>query len=104
MTFKPSTWFPIATVLAVVNVGAAWFTLGGLHAMTHAALGLGFGLWAQRLYAAQRERALPDGIEDLELEMNRLRQELGETQERVDFAERMLTQQSERERVPRNPA
>ena len=35
-------------------------------------------------------------------EVDGLRQELGEVQERVDFAERLLTRSSEAERLPRS--
>ena len=52
MTFKPAIWRPIAIVLSVINLVAAAFAAGSaepLHAGVHVALGLAFGLWAQRL-------------------------------------------------------
>ncbi len=52
MTFKPAIWRPIAIVLSVINLVAAGFAAGSaepLHASVHVALGLAFGLWAQRL-------------------------------------------------------
>ena len=70
MTFKPAIWYPIAVVLGAINLLGAGFAVGTAepwHATVHAALALAFGLWARRL-----------------------RQELGETQERLDFAERLL--------------
>jgi len=42
-------------------------------------------------------------IEELEIEMGRLRQELTETQERLDFAERVLAQPQETRRVGPQP-
>ncbi len=58
MTFKPAIWQPIAVVLSVINLGAAGFAAGSaepLHAGVHVALGLAFGLWAQRLGQAPGE-------------------------------------------------
>jgi chromosome segregation ATPase len=66
-----------------------------------------FGLWAQRLRQTRpkREEALevPDRLEALESEADRLRQELDETQERLDFAERMLAQRPEKKAVGPQP-
>jgi membrane-bound lytic murein transglycosylase B len=104
MTFKPATWFPIAAILSVLNVVAAGYAAAStepLHAGTHAALALAFGVWAQSLRQrlkdarASREelRDPAEGLAALEAEMQRMRQELTETQERLDFTERMLTQQ-----------
>jgi hypothetical protein len=100
MNFKPKIWVPIATVLSVVNVAAVWFAAQPgepLHATTHAVLGVAFGLWAQRLRQQPRVTALQATLDELQLEANAMRQELGEAQTRLDFAERMLAQgQSER--------
>ncbi|HEU4699435.1 MAG TPA: hypothetical protein VFS40_09650 [Gemmatimonadales bacterium] len=112
MTFKPSIWFPISAALSAINLGAVWFAAAPgepLHATTHAALALGFGLWAQRLRQrrqvaaaadAAAAAALPAGgaaFEVLEAEMDDLRRELAEAQERIDFAERVLAQAPPRE-------
>lgn len=109
MNFKPRVWYPIAVVLTVVNVVGAGAAAGDpwWHAGAHAAFALGFGLWAQRLRmrrdqgqdqtslgASENER-----LEMLEDELTRLRQELSETQERLDFAERMLAQRQDPRRV-----
>ena len=106
MTFKPSIWFPIATVLSVLNVIAVAFTSPAYHQTGHALAAVAFGLWAQRLRRASRD-ASPTTVETtgtnavstgslaaLEDEVSRLREELSETQERLDFTERMLTQRS----------
>jgi hypothetical protein len=104
MTFKPAVWKPIAIVVSAANLVAVGFAAGAAepwHAGVHAALALGFGLWAQRL----RGGPAPDAAEDrerldaLEGEVGSLRRELTETQERLDFAERVLAQGREPRRV-----
>lgn len=102
MTFKPAIWYPIAVVLSIVNVLGVWFagrTTEPWHAMLHAALAVAFGLWAHRLRQRPREGELRAGLEALEFEVNQLRQELSEAQERLDFAERVLAQPPEARRV-----
>ena len=110
MNFKPAIWAPIAAILSVVNLVAAGFAAGEpqpWHVGIHAALALAFGLWAQRLRLRQssRESELPaplevlEAVEALEVEVSKLRQELGETQERLDFAERVLAQPPESRRM-----
>jgi hypothetical protein len=106
MTFKPAVWRPIAIVLSAINLVAVGFAAGAAepwHATAHTALALAFGLWAQRM------RRVPDGGEDqarleaLEAEMGDLRRELGEAQERLDFAERVLAQAPDARRVGPEP-
>ncbi len=103
MTFKPSTWFPIAAALSAINIGAVWFAARPgetWHATLHAALAVAFALWAQQLRARMRagKRAeTDDALGALEGEVGSLRQELAEAQERLDFAERMLVQSRERQ-------
>jgi len=102
MTFKPAIWYPIAVVLSVINVVSVWFAARPAepwHAATHAALAVAFGLWAQRLRQRPGEGALQAGLEVLEVEVSTLRQELGEAQERLDFAERLLAQGPEPRRL-----
>lgn len=108
MIFKPAIWSPIAVVLAVVNLVAGGFAAGQAeprHAAIHGVLALAFAFWAYRLRQAPdgsaREPRLesPDALEALEGEMHRLRQELSETQERLDFAERVLAQRPDPRRV-----
>jgi hypothetical protein len=108
MTFKPATWYPIAVVLSVVNLFAAGFAFRSaepLHAAIHVALGLAFGFWAQRLRPGPGGGESLTGseslarLEALEDEVSNLRRELGETQERLDFAERVLAQAPEQRRL-----
>lgn len=104
MRFKPSIWFPISVILAGLNLGAIAFAVGEpWHAMAHGALAVAFGLWAQRL-KQRRDRGLEqqaieapgaERMEILEEEVTRLRHELSEAQERLDFTERMLAQRAQ---------
>jgi len=111
MTFKPAIWYPIAVLFSVINVVAVWFATGPTqpwHATIHAGLALGSGLWAQRLRqnrgGSERRVGLEaaealDALEALEADMSKLRQELSETQERLDFSERLLAQKPDPRRV-----
>ncbi len=96
MTFKPALWFPIAGVLTVVNVAAIGFAAAApepLHAVTHGAIAVAFAVWAQRLRVAPRESQQPQvRLDVLEGEVNDLRRRLRQTQEGLDFAERLLEQ------------
>jgi hypothetical protein len=108
MTFKPAIWRPIAVVLSGLNVVAVGFAAAAaepLHAATHGALALAFGLWAQRMGSAPTggETDMEARVEALELEVTSLRQELAEAQERLDFAERLLAQVSETRRLGQEP-
>lgn len=112
MALNQRVWFPIAVGATALNlVAAAFYT--GTHAGMHAALAVGFGLWAQRL---RRSRAgseqleldaateqLQAGFEALQSELIKLRQEVSETQERVDFVERVLAQGKDAQRLGPHP-
>jgi hypothetical protein len=115
MRFKPSTWYPIAVILAAVNlIAVPLYADDPFHSMAHGAIAVAFGLWAQRL-KQRRDQALAEGqpaiegqgterMEVLEDELTRLRQELSEAQERLDFTERMLAQRTQdRVRVEPRP-
>jgi len=101
MRFKPAIWQPIAIGLSGLNLVAVGFAAGageGWHAGAHAALAVAFGLWAQRMRL--REGAIgasgddtPTRLDALEAEVSILRGELTETQERLDFTERVLAQE-----------
>lgn len=98
MTFKPKIWYPIAVALSILNlvgVGPAAGAAEPWHAGIHAALALAFGLWAARLRRLRQGSGgseLQARVEALEIEASKVRQELSETQERLDFAERVLAQ------------
>lgn len=99
MTFKPAVWRPIAVVLSLVNLGGLWFAASAtepLHAVVHGGLALVFGVWAERLGRSTGQSELQPAMEQVELEVDQLRQQLSEAQDRIDFAERMLTQDRDR--------
>jgi hypothetical protein len=108
MSFKHPIWYPIALVLSVINLVAVGFAAGESqpwHAGIHAALALAFGLWAQRLRQARGVTELQaplevlDALDAIEADVSKLRQELNETQERLDFTERLLAQRPEPRQV-----
>jgi hypothetical protein len=102
MTFKSATWYPISLVLSGLNLVAVGFAAVAAepwHATLHATLAVGFGLWAQRLRPRAGESELSARVEALEGDVQVLRQELGEAQERLDFAERLLAQVADPRRV-----
>jgi hypothetical protein len=106
MTFKPSVWRPIAMGLSALNLVGVGFAAGAAepwHAGIHAVLALAFASWSQRLRRGAVPGESPAGLEDLEAEMNSLRGELTEIQERLDFTERMLARGAETRRVGPEP-
>ncbi|MGH7525174.1 MAG: hypothetical protein ACREMX_00560 [Gemmatimonadales bacterium] len=102
MTFKPAIWHPIAVVLSVINLVGVGFAVGSAepwHAAVHAGLALAFGSWARRLGQGPGGSERQARLEVLEAEVSNLGRELSETQERLDFAERLLAQGPESRRV-----
>ena len=111
MKSKWVMWYRIAVVLGVANLAGGWFAAAAaepLHATAHAALAVAFALWAQRLRrrvreseeeGSQSEVEGAESIEALKNELQTLRMELSETQERLDFTERVLAKRPEGPRV-----
>jgi hypothetical protein len=102
MTFKPAALAPLAIGLSAINLVSVGFAAGSAepwHAAVHAGLALAFGLWAQRLGEGSGASEREARLEVLEADVSNLRRELSETQERVDFAERVLAQGQEVRRV-----
>jgi hypothetical protein len=105
MTFKPALWQPIAVVLTVINlIGVAAATMPW-HATVHAVLALGFGLWAQRLRQGagadlgavrQQMEEQAAALEEAQRMLAGQSTQLAELHERVDFAERVLSQVRDR--------
>jgi hypothetical protein len=109
MKFTTPTWRAVAIVLSAINLVATGFAAQAgeaLHAGTHAALTLAFGLWAlqihHRLASGAGQDRLGEGqarFEEIDAELANLRRELGEVQERLDFTERVLANQSEKRQL-----
>ena len=102
MTFKPALWRPIAFGLSALNLVAVGFAAGAAepwHAGVHAALAIVFGSWAQRLRRAPGGADRDERLEILEDDVGEMRRELTEAQERLDFAERLLAQRREPQRL-----
>ena len=103
MALKPAFWYPIAVVLSAINLVAAGFAIGSAepwHAALHGALAAALGWWARRLRAARTGGgSLEARLDALESETTKLRQELNEAHERLDFTERVLAQGSEARRL-----
>jgi hypothetical protein len=104
MTFRSRIWYPISGVLSMINVAAVGYAAASAepwHATVHAALAVAFGLGAYRL----RERRGGGGgdqlsrLEAIEADLTALQQEISETQERLDFTERVLAQRAESRQV-----
>jgi hypothetical protein len=104
MTFNPRLWYPIAVAGAAINLAGIGFAakpFEPMHMAVHAVLALAFGLWARRLrYAPQAlgEGEIPVQIEGLQAEISRLRQDMSEMHERLDFTERILAKGPEARR------
>jgi hypothetical protein len=102
MNFRTLPWYPIAVVLGGINLAAAGFAGGAAepwHATVHVALAVACGAWARRLRRGPGDGEHQERLELLEAELSSLRGELSETQERLDFAERLLAQGAESRRV-----
>jgi hypothetical protein len=108
---KTRFWNAVLVLLSAVNLASVWFAARPgepWHATIHAALALAFGLWAQgrmrlgeaRLRAGALDKGSGVEIPALQDEMGQVRRELGEVQERLDFAERLLSQAREGDRLP----
>jgi Skp family chaperone for outer membrane proteins len=94
---KPLFFF--AAGLGVVNAAATAFAaVAGepWHAAIHVGLTAAFGAWAARI---KRSPASGPGVETLETELSDVQRELLETREDLDFAERMLAEKLEAERI-----
>jgi hypothetical protein len=111
MPSKTRIWNAVLVVLSAGNLVSVWFAAQPgepWHATIHAGLALGFGLWAQARMRLQEPRlaagALDQGsdgeIAALRDEAGDVRRELSELQERLDFAERLLSQAREGDRLP----
>jgi hypothetical protein len=108
---KTRFWNAVLVLLSAGNLASVWFAAQSgepWHATIHGALALGFGLWAQgrmRLEEARWRAGMLETGSDGETavlrdEVGDVRRELSEMQERLDFAERLLSQGREGDRPP----
>ena len=110
MTIK--TWRRLAVVASVFNVAGAAFAIAageGWHAGIHVSLAFGFGFAAQRLGEIDRKAAPGSHQSQLDAQAAALEEaqamlalqakQLTELEERVDFAERMLAQARDKQKL-----
>src|SRR5882724_9215229 len=96
-------WRRLAIVASVFNVAGAGFAIAageGWHAGIHVTLALAFAFAAQRLTAGDRRSesaGMQQQLDEAEAELARQAAQLAELNERVDFAERLLTQARDRQ-------
>jgi len=103
-------WRRLAIVASVFNVAGAGFAIAageGWHAGIHVTLALAFAFAAQRLTAGdqrsesasiqQQLDAQADALEQAQATLARQAAQLAELNERVDFAERVLTKARDRQ-------
>lgn len=113
MWFKHRAWIPVAWSLSLVNLGAVWFAAEPgepWHATIHALLATLFALGARRLMARQRAdvqnahlQHTIDQNEHLQQSLDSMQVHLQELEERVDFAERLLTKHRDADRLGQSP-
>jgi hypothetical protein len=99
MRFRSPVWIPVAWILSGVNIAATFFAARDaepMHTLLHAALGVAFALWAERLRrrgAPPPEGSLADMQQQIDEWQAESRGQIAELHERLDFAERFLQQQ-----------
>jgi len=113
MWFKHRAWVPVAWLLSLGNLAAVWFAAQPgepLHATIHALFAVLFALGARRLMArnqadARTEHSLDaiDQNEHLLDTIDDLQPRLQELEERLDFAERLLTKYQRADRPDAPP-
>jgi uncharacterized membrane protein YhiD involved in acid resistance len=112
MPLNPTVWRRLAIALSVFNVAGAGFAIAageGWHAGVHASLALVFAFAAQRLQerssgsSLERTQQQLDeqaaALEEAQAALRAQSTQLAELQERVDFAERILTQMRDRQKL-----
>lgn len=108
MTTKNRFWTGLLAALSVLNLAAVWFAAGPTdpwHPTIHAILALAFGVWADRRMRpgdpGPAANALGSGTDTAALrdDMGDVQHELSELRDRLDFAERLLSQAREAERL-----
>jgi hypothetical protein len=102
VNFNSPSWRPVAAALIAINVGGvAWAASMAepMHALAHVVLAVAFTAWAQRLRLPRRpaveETIREPRLELLEAEVSHLQGELSETLQRLEFAEKMMSERIE---------
>jgi hypothetical protein len=101
VNFRSPVWLRVAGALIAINVGGVAMAAQQtqpVHALVHAVLAAALAAWAQRLRLPRRssdERVAEPRLELLEAEVSHLQGELSETLQRLEFAEKMMTQKIE---------
>jgi hypothetical protein len=108
MWFTHPAWIPVTWVLAVANLASVWFAAQAgepWHATVHAALAAGLAIGAQRLQERHRTADRPEQWQDMphpeheEQAGDGMQARVEELEERLDFAERLLANQRDADRV-----
>ena len=113
MWFKHRAWIPVAWLLSLGNLAAVWFAAQPAepwHATTHALLAGLFALGGRHLMFRHRTHALNEHLqeaidqnEDLLHTFEDMQPRMHELEERVDFAERLLTKYRDADRLDAPP-
>lgn len=99
MWFEHRAWIPVAWILSLGNLAAAWVaarTGAPSQAAIHLVLATGFAVGARRLMVRRRRlpsddlQAVLDENERLQQVIANMQPRMQELEERVDFAERLL--------------
>jgi hypothetical protein len=103
MRFRHPAWEPVAWVLAAVNLAAVWFAAvpgESMHATGHAVLAVAFAAGAQALLARRRAELanaelmeVLDSAEEADRMLDGLQVRVGELEEQLVMAERLLVEQ-----------
>ena len=105
MTFRPAIWYPISIVLSGLNLVGVGFAAGEAQALARgrscsARPGVRAMVAAHATGSCAGEFPVQqEALEAIEAEVSRLREDLSETQERLDFTERLVVQGQEARRV-----
>lgn len=113
MWFKHRAWISVSWALAIINLAAVWFAAQPgepWHATAHAALAAGLALGARHLQERRRSESRHeqwqqtlDQTEHSEEAVAGMNARVEELEERLDFAERLLTKQRNADPVDSPP-
>ncbi len=113
MWFTHRAWIPVTWVLSIANLAAVWFAARPgepWHATGHALLAAGLALGARHLQTRLRtggldeqwQRTLDQDAHSQEAVAG-MRSRVEELEERLDFAERLLSKERDGDRVDSPP-